>query len=432
LLGVVMENWKVNRDKKEAGETVNQGDYLGTGHLDLQKLWYERRTDAAPWYSENASSTYNYAQVHPARAFSNFHAGRAKVPQFKSKGRCESFTVAGSSARLAGSHHVRLSRIGDVKTYESMRKLHRHLERRTARIMSATVSERRGKFYLSFTVEMSRMIPTPRKPERVIGIDLGFSSLYIGATKSGEQVLSVANPRKYQKFQAKLARSQRAAARRQVPRKGAAPSNRWKKANARTQKIHADIANARKNLICETTTYLAKNYDRIVVEDLNVKGMLKNHSLAKHISDAAWGEFARQLEYKASWYGSTVVKADRFFPSSKTCSSCGAVKVKLPLEIRTYHCEACGLALDRDLNAAINLARWTSNSTSAGTRSAAGRRGEVRPRRQKFANRAHPDEASTETPELIGVQERPRLRTCRCRRLFALLHHPHSLPWGVQ
>jgi putative transposase len=398
-----MENWKQNRDKKEVGEVVDQKDYLGTRHLDFQKLWYERRDEIAPWFTENASSTYNYAQVRLAQAFANFHAGRARVPRYKSKGKCESFTVAGGSTRLVDSHHVRLSRIGDVKTYESMRKLHRHLERGTARIMSVTVSARRGNFYLSFTVEMNRMIPSPRPPERVIGIDLGISTLYTGATPDGEHVLSVANPRNYLLHQAKLARSQHVAARRQGPRKGAVPSNRWKKANARTLKIHADIANARRNLIHETTTYLAKNYDRIVVEDLNAKGMLRNHSLAKHISDAAWGEFVRQLEYKATWYGSTVVKADRFFPSSKTCSSCGAVKAKLPLEIRTYHCETCGLTLDRDLNAAINLAGWTSNSTSAGTRSVDGRRGEVRPRKQKIVHRAHPDEASTEALTLVSA-----------------------------
>ena len=291
LLGIVMENWKENRDKKETGEEVTRESYLGTRQLDLQKLWYERRADAAPWFTENASSIYNYAQAHLVRAFANYFAGRTRVPKFKSKGRSESFTLAGSSTRLVDSHHVRLSRIGDVKTYESMRKLHRHLERGSARILSVTVTERRGNYTLAFTAEVSRVIPAPRPPKRVIGIDVGLTTLYTGAMPDGAQVLSVANPRHYQKSEARLARAQRVASRRCGPRKGVAPSNRWRRANQRVQNVHADIANARKNLIHETTTMLAKNYDRIIVEDLNVKGMLKNRTLATHISDAAWGEF---------------------------------------------------------------------------------------------------------------------------------------------
>ena len=402
LLGIVMENWKENREKKAAGDEVTKASYLGTRQLDLQMLWYERREEAASWFTENASSTYNYAQLHLAQAFANYFAGRARVPKFKSKGRSESFTLAGASTRLVDSHHVRLSRIGDVKTYESMRKLYRHLERDSARILSVTVTERRGNYTLAFTAQMSRVIPAPRSPERVIGIDVGLTTLYNGAMPDGTQVLSVANPRHYQRRQARLARAQRVASRRCGPRKGVAPSNRWRRANQRVQNVHADIANARKNLIHDTTTMLAKSYDRIVVEDLNVKGMLKNHTLAQHISDVAWGEFVRQLEYKATWYGSTVVRADRFFPSSKTCSSCGAVKAKLSLEIRTYHCGACGLTMDRDHNAAVNLARWTSQATSAGTRSVAGRGGEIRPRRTRSV-KAHPDEASTETLTLVGA-----------------------------
>jgi len=408
LLGLVMENWQEAREAKEAGQEVPKEHYFGTRQLDLQNLWYERRNEVATWYVENASSTYNYAQLHLARAFTNFYKGRARVPKFKRKGRSESFSLAAGATRLVDSHHVRLSRIGDIKTYESMRKLHRHLARGTGRIVSVTVTERRGQYYVAFSVEVTRVIPATRSPKRVIGIDVGLTTLYTGATPEGEQVLSVTNPRNYQKREAKLAKAQRVASRRQGPRPGVAPSNRWKRANSRVQKIHAASANARKNLIHETTTMLAKNYDLIVIEDLNVKGMLKNKSLAKRISDAAWGEFSHQLEYKALWYGAKVVKADRFFASSKTCSSCRAVKAKLLLENRTYHCETCGLTLDRDLNAAINLARWAStapavNTTSAGTSSAAGRGGEVRPRRQKLANEAHPNEASTEAPPEVGA-----------------------------
>ena len=140
-----------------------------------------------------------------------------------------------------------------------------------------------------------------------------------------------------------------------------------------------------------------------MIEDLNVKGMVRNHALAKHISDASWGEFRRQLVYKTAWYGSELVVADRFYPSSKTCSTCGTVKAKLPLDVREYTCEVCDLVIGRDHNAAINLARWTSQSTAAGTHSVAGRGGTVRPSRQNIDEPAHPVEASTETPILVGV-----------------------------
>ena len=146
------------------------------------------------------------------------------------------------------------------------------------------------------------------------------------------------------------------------------------------------------------TSMLAKNYDIIVVEDLNIKGMVKNRSLAQHIADASWGEFKRQLEYKTKWYGSALIKAGRFYPSSKTCSRSGAVKAKLSLGERTYHCGACGLILDRDLNAAINLAR----RGLAGAHSVTGRGGQTSSAETWL--RGHtPDEASTDTPPEVGA-----------------------------
>jgi putative transposase len=304
------------------------------------------------------------------------------------------------AVRLTDSHHVRVSRIGELKTYESTRKLYRHLERGTAKIMAATVIERRGRWSISFTVEVQRAVLPTRDRERIIGIDVGLGTLYTGATPQGEHVLDVANPHHLVRSEKKLAHAQRVASRRQGPRRGVAPSKRWKRANARVQKVHAGVANSRRNLIHETTTMLAKDYDVIVVEDLNVAGMLKNHSLAKHIQDAAWGEFVRQLEYKTTWYGSTLVKAGRFYASSKTCSQCQTAKAKLSLDERVFHCEACGLSIDRDLNAAINLAR----QGLAGTSSVTGRGGDVRPSQQNLAGEAHPDEASTETPPLPPVE----------------------------
>ena len=397
LLGLVKANWDENRQRKEAGEDVPKVDYLGTSHFDLLYLWAKHRDEAAPWWSENGSSTYNDATQRLSRAFANWRQGNAKFPAFKSRGQRGSVRFTNTAVRLTDSHHVRVSRIGDLKTYESTRKLFRHLERGTGKIMAATVTERAGQWTISFTVEVLRAAAPTRVPERIVGVDVGLATLYTGAAPNGKHVLDVANPRHLVGAEKKLHHAQRVASRRQGPRKGVAPSKRWKRANARVQKVHAGVANSRRNLIHETTTHLAKNYDVIVVEDLNVAGMLKNHALAKHISDASWGEFVRQLEYKTKWYGSTLVKAGRFYASSKTCNQCQTVKAKLSLDERVFRCEACGLSIDRDVNAAINLAR----QGLAGTSSVTGRGGEVRP--VASTDPAHPDEASTDTPPESGA-----------------------------
>jgi putative transposase len=400
LLGLVKDNWDDNRAKKESGVEVVEDDWVDTGHFGLNNLWAAHRDELAPWWGENGASTYNDAAQRLSKAITNFHKGRAKFPTFKKRGQGGSVRFTNQAVRLTDSHHVRINRIGEVKTYESTRKFFRHLERGSGRIVAATVSERSGKWAVSFTVEVTRRFPATRAPERIIGVDVGTTTLYTGATPDGEQVLEVTNPRHFVTAEKRLAHAQRIASRRQGPKPGMAPSKRWKKANGRVQKIHADVRNARKNLIHETTTMLAKNYDVIVLEDLHVAGMVKNHSLAKHIEDAGWGEFGRQLDYKTKWYGSTLVLADRFYPSSKTCSQCGTVKATLSLGMRMYHCEACGLTLDRDLNAAINLARQGLPGTNSGTR----RGGEVSPARQSLAATAHPDEASTEpSSEVDGV-----------------------------
>jgi putative transposase len=399
MLGLVKENWDENRAKKEAGVEVTQEDWIDTSHFGLLYLWAGNRDEMAPWWAENGSSTYNDATQRLSKAFTNFHKGRAEFPNFKRKGQGGSVRFMGPAVRLADSHHVRIARVGEVKTYESTRKLYRHLERGTGKIMAATVTERSGKWAVSFTIEVTRQVPVTREPERVVGVDVGITTLYTGAAPDGTLVLEVDNPHHFVTAEKKLAHAQRIASRRQGPRKGAAPSNRWKKANGRVQKIHTGVRSARKNLIHETTSMLAKNYDVIVLEDLNVAGMVKNHSLAKHIEDAAWAEFGRQLEYKTNWYGSTLVKVDQFYPSSKTCSQCGTVKATLSLDERMYHCGACGLVLGRDHNAAVNLARQGLPGTSSGT----GRGGEVSPAQQNPAATAHPDEASTETPPAVGA-----------------------------
>jgi putative transposase len=186
-----------------------------------------------------------------------------------------------------------------------------------------------------------------------VGVDLGIK--YLAVLSTGE---TVPNPRHLQEASKPLRRAQRRLARRRAPdrRAGTPGSGRWEQARRDLNRLHAKVANRRADALHKLTTRLASTYGTIVVEDLHVAGLLKNRRLAKHLADASFGELRRQLAYKTAWRGGSLVVADQWFPSSKTCSGCGAVKTKLRLSERTYQCEHCGLVVDRDLNAARNLA----------------------------------------------------------------------------
>jgi putative transposase len=181
--------------------------------------------------------------------------------------------------------------------------------------------------------------------------------------------ISSSQPRYLDAAQRKLRRASRKVSRRRGPdrRTGQRPSNRWHKANRERNRVHQRVANLRLDGLHKLTTALAGHADTLVVEDLNVAGMLRNKRLARHIADAGWGLLRRMLEYKTRWRGGTLHVADRWFASSKTCSDCGAVKAKLPLRVRVFHCDVCGLVLDRDLNAARNLAQLVTELSESGT-----------------------------------------------------------------
>jgi putative transposase len=208
-------------------------------------------------------------------------------------------------------------------------------------------------------VEITRTDPTPIHPGSAVGVDLGVKSLAVLST--GE---TVPNPKHLELAQRELRRLQRQASRRIGPdrRTKRKPSNRWRKTQARIAKLHALIANARRDGLHKLTTRLAGTVGTIVLEDLHVAGMLKNRRLARHVAGVGLGELRRQVDYKTRWRGTRLVVADRWYPSSKTCSDCGAVKTKLPLRARVFHCDQCGLVLDRDLNAARNLARLAADT----------------------------------------------------------------------
>jgi putative transposase len=179
----------------------------------------------------------------------------------------------------------------------------------------------------------------------------------LAVLSTGEEV---PNPRHLSGALRKLRRLSRTMARRQGParRAGREPSNRWRRASAAVAKAHGRVADQRRDGLHKLTTRLAAEFGTVAIEDLHVAGMVKNRRLARHVADASFGEFRRQAEYKAAWRGGRVIVADRWFASTKTCSGCGAVKAKLPLSERTYVCASCGLVLDRDVNAARNLAEY--------------------------------------------------------------------------
>jgi putative transposase len=195
------------------------------------------------------------------------------------------------------------------------------------------------------------------RPEVAVGIDLGVKTLAVLADSTGE-IRTIANPRHLDTALRHLRRASHVVSRRRGPdrRTGQKPSKRWEKANTRRNKVHHWVANLRTDALHKLTTAVTAEFGTVVVEDLNVAGMLRNRCLARRIADAGFGEIRRQLTYKTRRNGCRVVAADRWFPSSKTCSGCGAVKAKLPLHVRTYECDACGLVIDRDDNAARNLA----------------------------------------------------------------------------
>jgi putative transposase len=193
-------------------------------------------------------------------------------------------------------------------------------------------------------------------------------TLAVLADSTGE-IRTIANPRHLDTALRHLRRASHVVSRRRGPdrRTGQKPSKRWEKANTRRNKVHHWVANLRTDALHKLTTAVTAEFGTVVVEDLNVAGMLRNRCLARRIADAGFGEIRRRLTYKTRRNGCRVVAADRWFPSSKTCSGCGAVKAKLPLHVRTYACDACGLVIDRDDNAARNLAALAATTAPTGT-----------------------------------------------------------------
>ncbi|MGH3764527.1 MAG: IS607 family element RNA-guided endonuclease TnpB [Pseudonocardiaceae bacterium] len=299
----------------------------------------------------NWSSSKSGVRVGRRVAFPRFKGRRARLT-------CR-FTT-GAVGLGADRRHIRLPRIGLVRTHESTRKLARRVEAGTARIRSATLSHQRGRWHGTFSVELPDPPPPVRTGGRVVGVDLGIKSLAVLSTGK-----VIPNPRHLDSVLRALRCAQRQAARRRGPdrRTHTVGSDRWRKTTARITALHTRVANARRDGLHKLSTRLVRDHDIIVIEDLNVAGMARNRRLARHISGLGMAELRRQLAYKTTDAGVRLIVADRWYPSSKTCSACGAVKTKLTLTEREFVCEHCGTRLDRDYNAALNLAALAAKAS---------------------------------------------------------------------
>jgi putative transposase len=362
----VAHNWglqlvRERLEQRRAGEEVEVPWTLPA----LRREWNQAKDQVAPWWAENSKEAYSSGLDGLARALRNWsdsRTGRRKgrpvgFPRFKKKWRSRDacrFTT-GQIKVLGDRKHVQLPRIGVLKTHESTRKLARRLEQGSARILSGTISRTADRWFVSFTVEVQRHLPGGNGKTTVVGVDVGVRQLAVLSNGT-----TIANPRALEDALRKLRRLNRQLARREPG------SGRRKKTHRRLARVHARTANIRRDALHKLTSSLATEYGTVVVEHLNVGGMVRNRRLARAITDTGLAEIRRQLTYKTTWYGGRLVVADRFYPSSKTCSACGRVKAKLTLAERTFTCEDCGLHLDRDMNAAHNLAKLAQHVAQSG------------------------------------------------------------------
>lgn len=318
----------------------NQGKERFTNAMEQHKQLTVLKQAQFSWMYECSKCVPQEALRNLDRAFKNFYCGLKQgrnvgFPKFKKKGTQDSFRLYGCIRVVDGK--IQLPRIGKVRLKE------RKLCYYGGKILSATVKRRANKWFVSIAVEEEISNPLPLEGLK-IGVDLGIKTL---ATLSDGKTFS--NSHALNRLLKKLRRISK-----NISRKKKGSRNREKE-KIRLSRLYLKIFNIRQDSLHKLTTYLAKTHSEIVIEDLGISGMLKNRRLARAIMDVSWYEFRRQLGYKCKWYGSRLIIAQRGFPSTKMCSHCGHKKNELSISQRKYVCELCGLMIDRDLNAALNL-----------------------------------------------------------------------------
>lgn len=316
--------------------------------IDQHKILCSIKKKEYPWMYEVSKMAPQEALRDLEKAYKNFFRGIKKgqkigYPKFKSKHKCkQKFSI--SSGFYVSQTEVKIPKIGRVKLKEQ-----NYVPTKDVKIVAMTVSKEVDRWFVSVNVEQDIKEPN-NTIETVLDVDVGIKEL---VTCSNGQIFE--NPKHLRKSKKKLAHAQKNLASKKFDKDTKKSSANRNKAKLKVQKIHRRIRNQRLDTIHKMTSTLVKTKPRyIVLEDLNVSGMMKNHKLAGAVADASFYEIKRQIQYKTAWYGGSIIEVDRYFPSSKLCSACGTIKEDLTLKDRIYTCD-CGLILDRDLNASINL-----------------------------------------------------------------------------
>jgi putative transposase len=304
--------------------------YEGTA----QRLVLLKKQEETLWLNEVSSVPLQQALRHLDKAFRNFFEGRAEYPTFKKKRNQQAATYA-SNAFTWDGHHLTLAKM-DIPLDITW---HRPLPNGCKPSSVTITKDEADRFFVSILVEED-IKPLEVTPQ-MVGLDLGLKSMVI--TSDGH---TYGNPKFFAQDEKKLAKAQRRHAKKKKGSKNRA------KARLKVARIHKKIADRRRDYQHKLSTQTIRENQIVCVESLQVKHMVKNHCLAKAISDVGWSEFVRQLEYKAAWYGRTVVKIDKWYPSSKRCFDCGHILDALPLDVRSWSCPECGVVHDRDINAA--------------------------------------------------------------------------------
>jgi putative transposase len=398
---------KANLDQRAAERTYDIAEADLTPSLSWSKVafinhmnaWKDGRDPTArvnddgarglAWRGEVSADVFETASVNAAQALKNWSDSakgtrsgkKAGFVRFKSRHkttpafrlRAKYTEGAAPSVRPTGPKMMRFAKLGELRVRETTKQLRRLYETGRFHAYAASFQYERGRWVVAVTgvaaelhhqrrgpkalvrtrdTTTGSVVMAPRRHTRV-GVDLGVKTLAVIADETGTVLAAVEGVKALQHARARLKLANQSYSRTKRDSAGR------KKAARRLGRIHARVANVRKALLHELSSVIVKGHAAVVIEDLNAAGMLANRKLARAVSDASFGELRRQIEYKAAWYGTDLTIADRWFPSSKTCSNCGHINPDLTLADRTYECGACGLVLDRDVNAAINLARYT-------------------------------------------------------------------------